>query len=47
MWFVFPQLAGLGTSGMAQRYAISGRDEALAYLAHPLLAHACANAARW
>lgn len=37
MWFVFPQLAGLGTSAMAQRYAISGRDEALAYLAHPLL----------
>ncbi len=37
MWFVFPQLAGLGRSAMAQRYAISGRDEALAYLAHPLL----------
>ena len=40
MWFVFPQLAGLGTSAMAQRYAISGRDEALAYLAHPLLGDA-------
>lgn len=37
MWFVFPQLAGLGTSPMAQRYAISGLDEARAYLAHPIL----------
>lgn len=37
MWFVFPQLAGLGASAMAQRYAISGPDEARAYLAHPLL----------
>lgn len=38
MWFVFPQLAGLGRSAMAERYAISGRDEARAYLAHPVLA---------
>lgn len=37
MWFVFPQIAGLGHSPMAQRYAISGLDEARAYLAHPLL----------
>lgn len=37
MWFIFPQLQGLGRSAMAQRYAISGRDEALAYLQHPLL----------
>lgn len=37
MWFVFPQLAGLGRSAMAVRYAISGLDEARAYLAHPLL----------
>jgi uncharacterized protein (DUF1810 family) len=37
MWFVFPQLAGLGASALAQRYAISGRDEALAYLADALL----------
>lgn len=37
MWFVFPQLAGLGHSPMAERYAISGLDEAAAYLAHPLL----------
>lgn len=28
MWFVFPQLAGLGTSAMSQRYALSGLDEA-------------------
>lgn len=37
MWFIFPQLQGLGRSAMAQRYAISGRDEAIAYLQHPLL----------
>lgn len=37
MWFVFPQLAGLGNSDMARRYAISGIDEARAYLAHPVL----------
>ncbi|MBA8793576.1 uncharacterized protein (DUF1810 family) [Friedmanniella endophytica] len=37
MWFVFPQLAGLGSSPMAQRYAISGPDEARAYLEHPVL----------
>lgn len=37
MWFVFPQLAGLGHSPTAQRYAISGRDEAVAYLQHPVL----------
>ena len=38
MWFVFPQIAGLGSSAMAMRYAIGGRAEAQAYLAHPLLA---------
>jgi len=37
MWFVFPQIAGLGLSPMAQRYAISTLDEARAYLAHPVL----------
>ncbi|WFR96542.1 DUF1810 domain-containing protein [Rhizobium tumorigenes] len=37
MWFVFPQIAGLGASSMAQRYAIRSREEASAYLAHPLL----------
>ncbi|HJQ02539.1 MAG TPA: DUF1810 domain-containing protein [Jatrophihabitans sp.] len=37
MWFVFPQLAGLGRSSMAQRYAISSLAEARAYLAHPVL----------
>ncbi len=37
MWFVFPQIAGLGLSPMAQRYAISGRDEAVAYLSHKVL----------
>ena len=37
MWFVFPQIEGLGSSPMAQRYAIQSLDEAKAYLAHPLL----------
>src|SRR5687768_8547730 len=37
MWFIFPQIAGLGYSQMAQRYAISGADEALAYDEHPVL----------
>jgi len=37
MWFVFPQIAGLGFSSMAQRYAISGRDEAGSYAEHPVL----------
>jgi uncharacterized protein (DUF1810 family) len=37
MWFVFPQIAGLGLSPTAQRYAISGLREARAYLAHPVL----------
>jgi len=37
MWFVFPQIRGLGSSPMAVRYAISGLDEARAYLANPLL----------
>jgi uncharacterized protein (DUF1810 family) len=37
MWFIFPQIAGLGRSETAQFYAISGRGEAEAYLQHPLL----------
>lgn len=37
MWFVFPQLAGLGRSEMARRYALISLDEARAYLAHPVL----------
>ncbi|KTR82983.1 calpastatin [Novosphingobium barchaimii] len=37
MWFIFPQIAGLGRSTMAQHYAIASLDEARAYLAHPLL----------
>jgi uncharacterized protein (DUF1810 family) len=37
IWFVFPQLAGLGRSPMSQRYAISGLDEARAYLGDPVL----------
>jgi len=37
MWFVFPQVAGLGRSPMAQEFAISSLAEAKAYLAHPVL----------
>jgi uncharacterized protein (DUF1810 family) len=37
MWFIFPQIAGLGLSAMAQAYAISDLAEAQAYLAHPVL----------
>lgn len=37
MWFIFPQAEGLGHSSMAQRYAIGSMDEAVAYLAYPLL----------
>ncbi len=37
MWFIFPQLLGLGSSEMARRYAIASLEEAHAYLAHPVL----------
>lgn len=37
MWFIFPQIAGLGHSMMAQTFALSSLDEATAYLAHPVL----------
>lgn len=47
MWFVFPQVIGLGHSTIGQRYAIRSREEAAAYLTHPLLGprlRACADA---
>jgi len=37
IWFIFPQAAGLGSSGMSRRYSISSMNEARAYLAHPVL----------
>lgn len=37
MWFIFPQLEGLGRSSMAQRYSIKSADEARAFLNHPIL----------
>lgn len=37
MWYIFPQIAGLGRSETARHYALSGIEEAQAYLAHPLL----------
>ncbi len=48
MWFVFPQLDGLGTSAVSKRYAIESAEEARAYLAHPVLGPrllSCAEAA--
>lgn len=46
MWFVLPQVAGLGRSPTAQHYAISGLDEARAYLAHPVLGPRLVECAR-
>jgi uncharacterized protein (DUF1810 family) len=46
MWFVFPQIAGLGVSPTARRYAIRSLDEARAYLAHPVLGPRLAECAR-
>ena len=46
MWFVFPQVEGLGHSGMAQRFAISGLQEARAYLSHPVLGRRLVECAR-
>jgi uncharacterized protein (DUF1810 family) len=46
MWFVFPQVAGLGRSATAQHYAISGLDEARAYLVHPVLGPRLLESAR-
>lgn len=37
MWFIFPQVSGLGSSSMARRYAIHSRAEAVAFLEHPVL----------
>ena len=47
IWFIFPQIAGLGRSPTAQHYAIRSLDEAQAYLAHPILSarlHECLKA---
>lgn len=46
MWFVFPQVDGLGSSPMSQRYAIASLAEARAYLAHPVLGPRLVAAAR-
>jgi uncharacterized protein (DUF1810 family) len=43
MWFVFPQLSGLGHSAMAQRYAIRNMDQARRYLADPILGNRLRN----
>lgn len=37
IWFIFPQITGLGHSGMAQKFAIASLDEAKAYLQHPII----------
>jgi uncharacterized protein (DUF1810 family) len=46
MWFVFPQVAGLGQSPTSRRYAISSLDEARAYIEHPVLGPRLAESAR-
>ena len=46
MWFVFPQIAGLGMSEMSRRYAISSLEEARRYLAHPILGERLRECAR-
>ena len=46
MWFIFPQIAGLGRSPTAQHFAISGLAEAEAYLAHPVLGPRLVECAR-
>jgi uncharacterized protein (DUF1810 family) len=46
MWFIFPQIAGLGSSAMAQAYAIASRDEAAAYMRHPILESRLTECAR-
>src|SRR3954471_7065715 len=46
MWFVFPQVAGLGSSSRARDFAISGLGEARAYLAHPVLGPRLVDCAR-
>lgn len=46
IWYIFPQVAGLGTSGMSRRYAIKSRREAEAYLAHPVLGPRLAECAQ-
>lgn len=46
MWFVFPQIAGLGQSPTARKYAVTSLDEAKAYLGHPVLGPRLAECAR-
>lgn len=46
MWFIFPQVAGLGSSSISQTYAIRSLDEARAYLAHPILGARLCECAR-
>jgi uncharacterized protein (DUF1810 family) len=46
MWFIFPQLAGLGCSEMSETYAISSLEEAKAYLSHPVLGPRLVECAR-
>jgi uncharacterized protein (DUF1810 family) len=46
MWFIFPQIEGLGHSAMARHFALRSMDEAVAYLAHPLLGTRLAECTR-
>jgi uncharacterized protein (DUF1810 family) len=46
MWFIFPQIEGLGSSPLARKFAVSSRSEAAAYLAHPILGPRLAESTR-
>jgi uncharacterized protein (DUF1810 family) len=46
MWYIFPQIEGLGTSRLAQKFAISSLEEATAYLEHPILGPRMRESAR-
>ena len=47
MWFIFPQIAGLGGSDMSRKYAIQSSEEAQAYLEHPLLGQRLRRCTQW
>jgi len=47
MWFIFPQIRGLGSSAMARKYAISSLDEARAYVSHAVLGPRLLECTRW
>ena len=47
IWFIFPQMKGLGQSSQSEHYGIGSLEEAAAYLRHPILTPGCGNARGW